>query len=873
VGCGLVAAEDVLAGDSAHPANFGRLCSKGAALEDTLSVTDRLMHPTVRGRETSWDEALGLVAREFLRIRDAHGPDAIAFYVSGQLLTEDYYVANKLMKGFIGAANIDTNSRLCMSSSVAGHVRAFGEDIVPGCYEDLEEADLVVQVGSNMAWCHPVLYQRLMATRERRNTQIVAIDPRRTATADTADLHLPIVPGSDVAVFNGLLAHLADSGALDHDWMDRHVSGFAETLAMARSVAPSVATAASAAGVPADQLVRFYDLFAQTERTVTLYSQGVNQSAGGTDKVNAIINCHLATGRIGRAGMGPFSLTGQPNAMGGREVGGLANQLAAHMGFTSEAVDCVRRFWRAASVAQTAGLKAVDLFDAAAEGRVKAIWIAATNPAASMPRAGHVRDALANCELVVVSDAWPTDTTKLAHVVLPAAAWSEKDGTVTNSERCISRQRAFRLAPGDARPDWWMFAEVARRMGWADAFGYTGPADIFREHAALSSFENDGTRLFDIGALATIDDRGYAELSPQQWPCPKHGGQRATRLFAHGGFPTPDRRARMVPVGPTAPAREMDYPLTLNTGRVRDQWHTMTRTGRVPRLMTHTPAPRLALNPEDAGVLGLRDGALVHVGSKDGSIVLRMTLDQSLRRGDAFAPMHWTDQFCSSGPIERLVHALCDPISGQPDLKATKVRVAAVTECWQGLLLRPPGSAFATPDAVYWSRVPLASGEAFELAGWAELPAFIDSEEALRQLLGVSEAVELVSYSDARRNAYRYAAIGDGRLTACVFFAQPGEALPDRTEIARRLGQPLSPAARFGLLAGVTTTEPTSRGRLVCSCFGVDETLITTTIRAKGLRTAEQVGSAIQAGTNCGSCVAELKRLLADCAPALPEMA
>ncbi len=523
VGCGLAVTEGVPMGDKAHPANFGRLCSKGAALKDTLALPDRLTTPMVRGREASWDDALALIASEFLRIRETDGPDAIAFYVSGQFLTEDYYVANKLMKGFIGSGNIDTNSRLCMSSSVAGHMRAFGEDVVPGCYEDLEEADLVVQVGSNMAWCHPVLYQRLMAARDKRGTKIVTIDPRRTSTAETADLHLPIAPGMDVLLFNGLLVRLAETGALDQDWIDNHVSGFDEALDAARRSAPSVEIVAAATDIPPKDVRNFYDLFARTERAVTLYSQGVNQSVSGSDKVNAILNCHLATGRIGRAGMGPFSLTVQPNAMGGREVGGLANQLAAHMMFTPGDIDRVRRFWNAPNMAAQPGLKAIDLFEAVADGRVKAVWIAATNPADTMPRATRVREALAKCPLVIVSDAWPTDTTALADIVLPAAGWAEKDGTVTNSERCISRQRVFRASPGEARPDWWMFAQVARRMGWENAFAYRGPADIFREHAALSAFENDGTRVFDIGALAGLDDAAYDALAPVQWPCPRPG--------------------------------------------------------------------------------------------------------------------------------------------------------------------------------------------------------------------------------------------------------------------------------------------------------------------------------------------------------------
>src|SRR4051812_31430898 len=471
VGCGVAVIDGIARGDEAHPANFGRLCSKGAALKDTLALPDRLTMPTIAGKEASWDTALDLIAGEFSRLRENHGPDAIAFYVSGQFLTEDYYVANKLMKGFIGSGNIDTNSRLCMSSSVAGHVRAFGEDVVPGCYEDLEEADLVVQVGSNMAWCHPVLYQRLMAAKGRRGTKIVTLDPRRTATAETADLHLPLAPGSDVLVWSGLLVWLADHDALDRDWIARHVSGFEETLAAARQAAPLPETVAVAAGLKSEDLRAFYDLFTRTERVVTLYSQGVNQSSSGTDKVNAILNCHLATGRIGRAGMGPLSLTGQPNAMGGREVGGLANQLAAHMGFAPDEIDRVGRFWKAPRMVQGEGLKAVAMFDAIARGEIKALWVMATNPAVSLPRAAAVREALQKLELFVVSDnVVANDTiTAGAHVLLPAAAWGEKEGTVTNSERRISRQRRFLPAPGEAKPDWWIACEVAKRLGFADA--------------------------------------------------------------------------------------------------------------------------------------------------------------------------------------------------------------------------------------------------------------------------------------------------------------------------------------------------------------------------------------------------------------------
>src|SRR3954467_1339556 len=518
VGCGVLAAPDglggaTISGDTEHPANFGRLCSKGAALGETLGLDGRLQHPMLRQQDgtmerVAWSDALDHVAHRFQHIVARDGPGALAFYLSGQLLTEDYYVANKLMKGFIGSANVDTNSRLCMSSSVAGHRRAFGADTVPGCYEDLDEADLLVLVGSNAAWCHPVLFQRMMLNKQTRGARIVVIDPRRTDTAGDADLFLGLKPGSDTALFCGLLAHLADDGALDHDFIVQHTSGFEEALARAKSMAGSAAATALATGLSEADVAAFFQMFAGAPRVVTLYSQGVNQSAQGTDKVNAIINCHLATGRIGKPGMGPFSLTGQPNAMGGREVGGLANQLAAHMGFAPDEVDRVRRFWNAPNMAEREGLKAVQMFEAIERGEIKALWVMATNPALSLPRASAMREALKKLELFVVSENMLTNDTVSAtpHVLLPAAAWGEKDGSVTNSERRISRQRAFLPLPGDAQPDWWIVSEVARHLGYGAAFAYRSAADVFREHAALSAFENNGARVFDLGGLAAISD-------------------------------------------------------------------------------------------------------------------------------------------------------------------------------------------------------------------------------------------------------------------------------------------------------------------------------------------------------------------------------
>ena len=872
VGCGLrVAADGAVSGDREHPANAGRLCSKGAALGETLASDGRLLYPRIGGRNASWDEALDRIAASFSQTIADHGPDAVALYVSGQFLTEDYYVANKLMKGFIGSANIDTNSRLCMASSVAGHIRAFGEDIVPGCYDDIEEADLVVLVGSNTAWCHPVLYQRL-AAKETRRTKVVSIDPRRTSTCDIADLHLAIRPGSDVAVFAGLLAHLADNGPCDAAWTREFATGFDAAIETARSVAPSLADAAQIADVPAADLARFYQWFAATERTLTLYSQGTNQSSAGTDKVNAIINCHLATGRLGRPGMGPFSLTGQPNAMGGREVGGLANQLAAHMSFTDPAdVDRVRRFWSAPRMAASPGLKAVDLFDAALDGRVKALWILGTNPAASMPRAGHVRAALGACPLVVVSDCWPTDTTGFADIVLPAAGWGEKDGTVTNSERCISRQRAFRNPPGEARPDWWMLAEVARRMGWPAAFPYRGPAEIFREHAALSAFENGEPkrRIFDIGALSMLSDEDYDCLAPVCWPVRQGAPELAAsakRLFSDGrGFATSDGRARFVPTPyrPPAVSATDQWPLVLNTGRVRDQWHTMTRTGRLPRLMAHHREPALDIHPADAARLNLADGALSNVESPHGATVLPVRVSSDQRRGEVFASFHWTDRFTSAGPIDALVGGATDPVSGQPELKATPVRVMAVAAHWHGLLLR--ASEQVPHGPYYWARVPLERGHAFTLTGWEPLPRDRGTEFWIAALLDAPPAAEFVIYADPRRGTFRYASVVGRRLDACLFIARNASALPSRDALAALLGTRIEPDMRTSLLAGdpAGAAAQSATGRTICACFGVGLQTLNCAIATGQLSSIAEIGAVLRAGTNCGSCIPELKAILA----------
>lgn len=886
VGCGVIARrarfrvepapgypEFEITADGHHPSNFGRLCSKGAALADTLGLEGRLLHPRIRGQEASWESALDLVAKGFTRIAREHGPEAVAFYVSGQMLTEDYYVANKLMKGFIGGANIDTNSRLCMASAVAGHRRAFGEDVVPGCYEDFDLADLVVLMGSNTAWCHPVLYQRIAAAKAARpEMKIVVIDPRRTATCDIADLHLPVRPGTDVWLFNGLLAYLDRSGSVDVSFVATHTRGAAEALEVAARTAGDVASVAQACGISVPHLETFFRWFAGTRRVVTAFSQGVNQSSAGTDKVASIINCHLLTGRIGQPGMGPFSLTGQPNAMGGREVGGMANLLAAHMEIENEAHRrVVQRFWQSPHLPRRPGLKAVELFEAIHAGRVKAVWIMATNPVVSLPDANRVREALARCELVVVSDCVEdTDTTRIAHVLLPALAWGEKDGTVTNSERRISRQRAFMPPPGVARPDWWIVCEVAKHMGYGRQFDYHAPHEIFDEHARLSSSENEGTRLFDIGGLVGLTPEQYDALEPVQWPVRQGTADAAglTRLFTDGRFMHEDGRARFRPTPPRAPAHSLDesFPMALNTGRVRDQWHTMTRTGRSARLSEHTPEPFIDLHGQDALLAGVREGELARIVTHWGSMIGRARTSGEMARGQVFAPMHWNDVLASQARIGALVNPVVDPISGEPEFKFTPARVEPFVVDWFGVLLtrKQPLMEIAS---TWWTLVRTEHGLRYELAGRG-IPH--DWAEWTRHLLGVREGDDdYIDYSDEAVGIYHAALLVGDRLEAC-FYASSRPQLPARSWLSSLLGRAaLTEGERAGLLAGRPLATDDARsaaanaGPLVCSCFQVGSEAIATEIRTHALRDVREVGARLKAGTSCGSCLPEIRALLA----------
>jgi len=868
VGCGINAQVDatnrrvIINGDDSHPANFGRLCSKGSALGDTIELKGRLLQPSVYGRETIWAKALDLVADKFISTIEKYGPDAVAIYGSGQLLTEDYYVANKLMKGFIGSGNMDTNSRLCMSSSVAGHKRAFGADTVPGCYEDYEHAELIILIGSNTAWCHPVSFQRIRAAKEANpSLKIVVIDPRRTASCDIANLHLPLASGSDAWLFNGLLNYVGHASRTNPTYIEQHTEGFAEALAAAENA--GISQVAAQCRVNIEDLQRFYEWFATTDKIMSLYSQGINQSSSGTDKVNAIINCHLATGKIGKPGSGPFSLTGQPNAMGGREVGGLSHQLAAHMDFANvDDIDRVARFWGSRQIATKPGLPAVDLFDAIYDGKVKAVWIMGTNPVVSLPNADKVKQALQRCEFVVVSDCIAnTDTTALAHVLLPAQGWSEKDGTVTNSERRISRQRALFKPAGNAKPDWWILTQVARRMGFEQAFPYQSPVEIFREHAALSGFENNGSRDFDISAFADISPENYDHLQPTQWPVNQQYPQGRARLFDDGRFYTPSGKAQFIAITPNAPGMlpNADYPLILNTGRLRDQWHTMTRTAIAAKLNQHKPEPFVEIHPDDAARYGLIQNGLASIENSLGSMLARVQITGSQLPGNVFVPMHWTAQYASHGRMGALVNPFVDPVSKQPESKHTPVRIKPYLPVWQGFILSRHELSAITSD--YWVKIKGEQFYRYELAG-DTLPE--DWQEWAKQYGGDvdNSQSQWQEYQDPAKGNYRTALLVGNQLQSVIFITTDSN-LPERgwltslfekTEVAK--------TERMALLTGLPPAGVSDAGTIVCACFNVGEQTIKTAIKAQSLKTHQEVGRCLKAGTNCGSCVPEIKLLL-----------
>nr|WP_284205349.1 nitrate reductase [Psychromonas marina] len=870
VGCGVEAkinAQGLLdiRGDKEHPANYGQLCSKGLALGETVSHEGRLLHPSINGADTDWPTALEHVATQFSEIIKEHGKDAVAFYASGQLLTEDYYVANKLMKGFIGSGNIDTNSRLCMSSSVVGHKRAFGSDTVPICYEDLDHAEMVVITGSNLAWCHPVLFQRLKAAKKARpELFIVVIDPRKTDSCAIADLHLAIEPGSDVALFNGLLSYLAEHNKIDTDYIRNYTEGFETTLESALDDNDDPIQLLKKLSLPAEQLATFYQKFASIEKVVTIYSQGVNQSSQGSDKVNSILNCHLATGRIGKVGMGPFSVTGQPNAMGGREVGGLANTLAAHMEFGDENDHAlISDFWNTDNLATAPGLKAIELFDAIAEGKIKAVWIMATNPVVSLPNSNKTIEALKKCPLVVVSDCIKdTATTRVANVLLPAQGWSEKSGTVTNSERRISRQRRLLPTPGEGKADWWIISEVAKRMGFSDAFNFLHEGEVFAEYAKMTTLGNeDGkTRDLNLIGLTQLDAKGYGKLTPQQWPVTTLQETIVhQRMFSDNLFFTPSQKAQFIAVTHALPKAECseEYPLLLNSGRIRDHWHTMTRTGLSSRLSAHISEPFISINAAEAQYHHLKDGDLVEINSASGSALVRASISEAITNKQAFMPIHWNQANAKKASVCALITAHTDQSSGQPEFKATPIKIAKWVFKGEALLLSRRKLKLDHFD--YWIEQKVADGYLYRLA---DKTAPEQIQEKIQQLISDRKGKNLnyCTSNDDQTPLYRYANIQDQQVK-CAFVVSANLQQQALDWMQHLLELPLDVDIERSMISGVVEGK-LAQGKIVCACKQVGENSIKDAIQNQGCNSAEKVSQCTSAGTGCGSCIPDIEQMV-----------
>jgi assimilatory nitrate reductase catalytic subunit len=909
VGCGVIIESDAgqitgVRGDPNHPANFGRLCTKGSTLHltatHTIAMHTRLLQPQLRARRAEarevvgWDTALDTAADRFADIVQTHGPDSVGFYISGQLLTEDYYVFNKLAKGLIGTNNVDTNSRLCMSSAVAGYKQTLGADAPPACYDDLNHAATLFIAGSNTAFAHPILYRRIEdAKRANPSQRMIVVDPRRTDTAEAADLFLQIQPGTDVALFNGMLHVMLWEGWIDPAYIAAHTSGFDALKTRVREFTPK--DTAAMCGIREADLVQAARWFAGLDGAagaprlpaLSLYCQGLNQSSSGTAKNAALINLHLAAGQIGKRGAGPFSLTGQPNAMGGREVGGLANLLSAHRDLANPAHRAeVAKLWGVADVPAKPGKSAVEMFEAVADGEVKALWIACTNPAQSMPNVTAVRAALERAEFVVVQEAFATTATcHHADLLLPASTWGEKDGTVTNSERCISRVRSAVPAVGEARDDWRIAAEFARRLearlrpGAASLFDYPNVESVWNEHR-----ESTRGRDLDITGLS------YAALeqSPQQWPFAQGATQATARLYEDGVFATDDGRARFVdtPYVKTAESREARYPFALNTGRLRDQWHGMSRTGTIGRLFGHVPEPMIEMHAQDMQRLALKEGDLVHVTSKRGSIVLPARASTQVSLTQAFIAMHWGDEFLSgatsTGARAAGVNALTSPAycpsSKQPELKHAAVKILKAELPWRLLCV-----AWLAPDDAWRARkqlAPLMQSFAFatcvpfgrERTGVLLRAAAAEAaDDALLQriegVLGLS-AQGVLHYADKRRGQRRsMRVVPAGSDTKLDGFLLAGDISAESW--VKPLLQDELPAQAYGrllLIPGATApVAVASRGKQVCSCFDISETQISgalANITGTPDAVLAQLQDRLKCGTNCGSCIPELKRML-----------
>lgn len=888
VGCGVLISHDgtrVLGveGDPDHPANRGRLCSKGSTLHLSTGLDSRLLKPAIRQsreasfEEVSWDEALGLASQRFKEVIEEHGPDAVAFYVSGQLTTEDYYVFNKLAKGFIGTNNIDTNSRLCMSSAAAAYKKTLGADSPPCCYDDFDDTDCFLITGSNMAYAHPVAFRRVEAARARKPEQkMIVVDPRRTATAEMADLHLALKPGTDIVLYNAMLQVLIWEGWIDQDFIRQHTEGFEALRAHVREFTPKVA--ADICGLKESDILKAAQWWGESKNALSLWCQGLNQSHHGTDNGAALIALSLATGKIGRPGSGPFSLTGQPNAMGGREVGGMANLLPGHRDLLNPSHrEEVAQFWGVPAVPATPGLTAVELFEAMKEGRVKAVWIVCTNPVQSMPNLKAVIAGLENCPFVIVQEAFSsTETIPYADVLLPATTWAEKDGSVTNSERCITRVAPAIQAPGDTRHDWQIAIDFAHRLGraWgreAEAlrqFPFKESHEIYAEHVKLTQ-----GRDLDVSGLS------YQRLvseGPMQWPVPNTDSRGTPRLYRDFKFPTTSGRANfVVPAkGMTADVQNSRYSIALTTGRLRDQWHGMSRTGRVAQLHNHVDEPRVDMNPDDMTWRGIAPHDLVEIKSRRGHIVLKAYPSDDIKSGEAFVAMHWGRARLSHSGVNDLTIDTFDPVSKQPELKFSAVHIEKLDLPYE-LFMMVAGA-------------PGHEGTGVIRALQTRVSAVLDQfAYAASYLLGRDKAVLVLT-------AKHHAPISEsllGSLDALFSLDDPDcLSLLDKKrgveKRARMVGQSLQAIRLLGetraqgwlksLMSAESPMEsvrqwvlaplqdpPISgvqRGAIICSCMDVDERQIKAAIQS-GVA-LEELQARLKCGTQCGSCVPELRRML-----------
>ncbi|HYD63454.1 MAG TPA: molybdopterin-dependent oxidoreductase [Noviherbaspirillum sp.] len=901
VGCGVIVESDGekitgVRGDPDHPANFGRLCTKGSTLHLTanpvLQQQARALYPEMRVArdaqrdKASWDDAQDFIAKKFASTIRDHGPDSVAFYISGQLLTEDYYVFNKLSKGLVGTNNIDTNSRLCMSSAVAGYKQTLGADAPPACYEDFDHAELIFIVGSNTAYAHPIIYRRIEEARKKnRSLKMIVADPRRTDTARDADLYLPILPGTDVALFNGMLHICLWEGWIDDDYIAAHTEGFDELKRTVREYTPKFV--AETCGIREEDLVTAARWFGESKASLSLYCQGLNQSSSGTAKNAALINLHLATHQIGKPGAGPFSLTGQPNAMGGREVGGLANLLSAHRDMANaEHRAEVARLWGVDDVPSKPGKTAVEMFEAVRAGDIKIVWIACTNPAQSLPDQKLVREALKNAELVIVQEAYGTTATvDYADVLLPATTWGEKEGTVTNSERRITRFKPVLPKPGDTRHDWEIVIDFARRlealMGKTGTlFPYRSPEEIWNEHR-----ESTRGRDLDITGLSY---KILEEQGPQQWPFPEGAGEGKKRLYEDGIFPTASGRAKFVNTvyKPVAEPVDARFPFRLTTGRLRDQWHGMSRTGTVAQLFSHASEPAVMMAKVDMDRRLIAEGDLVHVTSKRGSQIFKAVASDDVRSGQAFIGMHWGEEYVSGrgndgsgtfGVNTLTLPAFC-PSSKQPELKHAAVKILKAELPWRFLVfgwvdqdkslalqaaLRPYMKRFSYASCTLFGRD--KTGVLFRAAD--DYPADAELVKEIEALFGI-EGAEVLRYDDPRRGNSRHILVRDGKLVA-VSLAGDTSA---ENWLKEYLEGDLPVAALGRLLLMPSAKAPQgfkARGRIVCNCFNVAETEIGEALAKQdwiNQGTSDAVLSCLQGqlkcGTNCGSCVPELKKII-----------